>query len=69
MLTRIKIQSLFNVYDYDINLTNSDKTTVKFLTAPNGFGKTTILDFINAAMHQSYDKMFLIPFQQFKGAA
>ena len=66
MLTRIKIQSLFNVYDYDIDLTNSDKTTVKFLTAPNGFGKTTILDFINAAMHQSYDKMFLIPFQQFE---
>ena len=66
MLTRIKIQSLFNVYDYDIDLTNSDKTTVKFITAPNGFGKTTILDFINAAMHQSYDKMFLIPFQQFE---
>ena len=39
MLTRIKIKSLFNVYDYDIDLTNADKTTVKFLTAPNGFGK------------------------------
>lgn len=66
MLTRIKIKSLFNVYDYDIDLTNADKTTVKFLTAPNGFGKTTILDFINAAMHQSYDKMFLVPFNQFE---
>lgn len=66
MLTRIKIQSLFNVYDYDIDLTNNDKTTVKFITAPNGFGKTTILDFINAAMHQSYDKMFQIPFLQFE---
>lgn len=66
MLTRIKIQGLFNVYDYDIDLTNSDHSPVKFLTAPNGFGKTTILDFINAAMHQSYDKMFQIPFQQFE---
>jgi len=66
MLTRIKIKSLFNVYDYDIDLTNSDKTTVKFLTAPNGFGKTTLLDFINSAMHQSYDKMFLTPFQRFE---
>ncbi len=65
MLTRIKIQSLFNVYDYDIDLTNADTAMVKFLTAPNGFGKTTILDFINAAMHQSYDKMFLVPFNQF----
>ena len=66
MLTRIKIEKLFNVYDYDIDLTNSDKTSVKFITAPNGFGKTTILNFINAAMHQSYDKMFLIPFHQFE---
>ena len=66
MLTRIKIQGLFNVYDYDIDLTNSDKTTVKFITAPNGFGKTTILDLVNAAMRQSYDKMFLVPFRQFE---
>lgn len=66
MLTRIRVQSLFNVYDYDIDLTNCDKTSVKFLTAPNGFGKTTILDFINAAMHQSYDKLFQIPFRQFE---
>ena len=66
MLIRINIKSLFNVYDYAINLVNSDKTTLKFITAPNGFGKTTLLDFINAAMHQSYDKMFLTPFQQFE---
>lgn len=66
MLKRIKIQKLFNVYDYDIDLTNSDKTTVKFFTAPNGYGKTTILNFINAAIHQSYEKLFLVPFQQFE---
>ena len=66
MLTRIRIKSLFNVYDYDIDLVNGDKTTVKFITAPNGFGKTTILDFINASMHQSYNKLFQTPFQQFE---
>lgn len=66
MLVRIRIKGLFNIYDYDIDLVNSDKTTVKFITAPNGFGKTTILDFINAAMHQSYDKMFIVPFNQFE---
>lgn len=64
MLTRIKIQNLFNVYDYDIDLTNSDKTKVKFITAPNGYGKTTILDFIFAAIRQVYDRMFQIPFRQ-----
>lgn len=65
MLKRIKIQKLFNVYDYDIDLTNSDQSQVKFITAPNGYGKTTILDFVNAAMRQNYDKMFIVPFQQF----
>lgn len=65
MLKIIKIQKLFNVYDYDIDLTNSDQSPVKFITAPNGYGKTTILDFVNDAMRQSYDKMFLVPFQQF----
>ena len=66
MLIKIKIKSLFNVYDYDIDLTNNDNTTVKFITAPNGYGKTTILDFIDMAMRQSYDKMFLVPFGQFE---
>lgn len=66
MLTTIKIKKLFNVYDYDIDLTNNDQSPVKFITAPNGFGKTTILDLINAAMHGAYDKMLLVPFNQFE---
>lgn len=66
MLTKIRIQQLFNLYDYDIDLTNSDGSMVKFITAPNGYGKTTLLDFIEAAMRQSYDKMFIIPFKLFE---
>lgn len=66
MLTRIKIRSLFNFYEYDIDLTNEDGSMVKFITAPNGYGKTTILDFVNAAMHQSYANMFNIPFKLFE---
>ena len=65
MLTKIEIKNLFNVYDYDIDLTNIDGSTVKFVTAPNGYGKTTILDFINASMRQSYDIMFEVPFDLF----
>ena len=66
MLTRIKIFHLFNVYNYDIDLTNADGTTVKFITAPNGYGKTTILDFVEAAMRQTYDRMFQMPFKSFE---
>lgn len=65
MLTRIKIKNLFNVYDYDIDLTNTDCSIVKFVTAPNGYGKTTILDLINASMRQSYEIMFEVPFDLF----
>ena len=66
MLIRIKISQLFNVYNYDIDLTNADGTAVKFITAPNGYGKTTILDFIEAAMRQTYDKLFQTPFKSFE---
>ena len=66
MLTKIKIRGLFNVYDYDIDLTNEDGSMVKFITAPNGYGKTTILDFIEAVMCQTYGKMFSIPFELFE---
>ena len=66
MLTRIKIFQLFNVYNYDIDLTNADGSAVKFITSPNGYGKTTILDFVDAAMRQTYDKMFQMPFKSFE---
>lgn len=66
MLTRIKIFHLFNVYNYDIDLTNADGTAVKFITAPNGYGKTTILGFVEAAMRQTYDRMFQMPFKSFE---
>lgn len=39
----IKIQKLFNKFDYEINLNESGIT---ILTGPNGFGKTTILNCI-----------------------
>lgn len=66
MLIRIKIKNLFNVYNYDIDLTNSDGSTIKFITAPNGYGKTTILDFIDSSMKQSFERFFEVPFSHFE---
>ena len=65
MLKRLKIEKLFSLYDYDIDLTNEDGSMVKFITAPNGYGKTTILDFIDGVMKMKFDKMFEIPFGLF----
>lgn len=39
-----KIEKLFNEFDYTINFS----TMLTFLTAPNGYGKSTILGLINA---------------------
>ncbi len=66
MLSRIKVTKLFNLYDYDIDLANVDGTYIKYITAPNGYGKTSILDFIEGLMKQKYDRLFDVPFQAFE---
>ena len=65
MLSRIIINKLFNLYDYDLDLTNADGSSIKFITAPNGYGKTTILDFIYAVMTGNYNRLYEIPFTKF----
>ncbi|MGA1262843.1 MAG: AAA family ATPase, partial [Prochlorothrix sp.] len=43
-ITKISIEGLFGVFDYEIPLNQDDRITI--LTGPNGFGKTTILKLI-----------------------
>lgn len=65
MLSRIIINQLFNLYDYNIDLTNADGGKLKFITAPNGLGKTTLLDFVYAVMTSNYKRLYDIPFNDF----
>lgn len=66
MLSQITIEKLFNIYDYTIPLVdNEGESNVKFITAPNGFGKTTILDFVYAVFTLQYERLFKIPFKSF----
>lgn len=46
-ITSIKIDKLFGSFNYEINFEKNDGFTI--LTAPNGFGKSTILKIIRAA--------------------
>lgn len=46
-ITSIKIDKLFGTFNYEINFEKNDGFTI--LTAPNGFGKSTILKIIRAA--------------------
>jgi predicted ATP-binding protein involved in virulence len=43
-LTKIEIRGLFDLFDYDIPLTNEENLLI--ITGPNGFGKTMILNII-----------------------
>lgn len=47
MLTNLKITKLFGLYDYHLQFSESGQDKIRFVTAPNGYGKSTILRFID----------------------
>ena len=61
MLTSINISNLFGLYSYDINL-KSDTSSVCFITGPNGYGKTSVLNIINDIYNQNLEELSKIPF-------
>ncbi|MDR1761967.1 MAG: AAA family ATPase [Bacteroidales bacterium] len=51
-LQSIKINKLFGLFDYNIDLNNTEDLTI--LTGPNGYGKTTILNIIYNLFNQRF---------------
>ena len=62
MLSRIEIKGLYGHYDYDLPLINGPRKNICFLTGPNGYGKSTILDLICAFMKADVKTLLNIPF-------
>ena len=52
-LTKIEIKGLFDLFDYDIPLTNEENLLI--ITGPNGFGKTMILNIIYSFFNNKLD--------------
>ncbi|MGZ4957039.1 MAG: AAA family ATPase [Methylobacter sp.] len=50
MLTSIRIEKLFDIFDYDIEF---KKEGITILTGPNGYGKTTVLKILDALATQN----------------
>lgn len=48
----IKIRKLFGLFDYSIDLNNTENLII--LTGPNGYGKTTILNIIHSLFNQRF---------------
>lgn len=63
MLEYIKVDSLFGLYSYSLQLVSDDEEyKVKFITGPNGYGKTTLLSFVDALYSGNFDVFFKVPF-------
>lgn len=62
MLSRIEIKGLYGHYDYDLPLINGPRKNICFLTGPNGYGKSTILDLICAFMKADVKTLLNIPY-------
>ena len=62
MLKNITIKKLYNLYDYDIDM-GLEYGPIHFITAPNGYGKTTILEILNAMLTSRFDDLLRIPFE------
>ena len=61
MLKKIKIESIFNKFKYDIELKEEGIT---ILTGPNGYGKTTILKIVYAFAIKNMAFFFQLPFSE-----
>lgn len=51
-IQKVEIKNLFDQFDYDIPLTNPEDLLI--LTAPNGFGKTMILNIIDSLFNKKF---------------
>lgn len=65
MLRRIKIEQLYDLYTYELDFENVDNSPMKFLTGPNGYGKSTLLNMVYAVFAHDCKTLFKVPFEKF----
>lgn len=64
MLKELKVTRLFGLYDYDLDFSNQDGTPIKFITGPNGYGKTTILRLIHQLFQCFWSAFVFVDFKE-----
>ncbi len=63
-LNQIKIKKLFDLYNYNIDLSNYDN--IKIITGPNGYGKSTIIRLVYQLYCTNFYHFFNTTFDQFE---
>lgn len=66
MLEKMTVKGLLHQFNYELNLTNENGPAVKYITGPNGFGKTTILKLLVALYGADWKTMAALPFDSFE---
>lgn len=66
MLRKLDIEKLFGTFSYSLDFINPERDALKFITGPNGYGKTTILAFINSLCKQELAIFWNTPFESLK---
>lgn len=64
MLNKIEIESLYGLYNYSLDFTQGSDQRLKIITGPNGYGKTTLLQLINALFNKDTKLFYQIPFSR-----
>ena len=62
MLSRLEIYGLYGLYNYKLDFSKEEDSWLKIITGPNGYGKTTILQFIYALFCKDFAVFMRIPF-------
>ena len=60
-LQQVEFIGLFNQFDHSIKLNLDEHITI--LTAPNGYGKTTVLKVVNNFFSKNFQYFYDIPFK------
>jgi Predicted ATP-binding protein involved in virulence len=61
-LTRLEIKRLLGAYDYNLTFPVGRGLSVRFITGPNGYGKTTILFLIYSLFNQQFENFGRVEF-------
>lgn len=64
MLNKLKIEGLYDLYNYSLDFTQGEDKRLKIITGPNGYGKTTVLQLIYALFCKDTDVFYQIPFSR-----